>query len=65
MGWYFNGCGCIEKRKPASGWDINYEGAYALSLLLSRSFNLAPPVLLFRTLSLFLSTADEYHNEIC
>eukprot|EP00040_Diaphanoeca_grandis_P044837 m.271969 g.271969 ORF g.271969 m.271969 type:complete len:602 (+) comp98455_c0_seq1:225-2030(+) len=26
MGWYFNGCGCIEKREPASGWDINYEG---------------------------------------
>lgn len=26
MGWYFNGCGCIEKHKPASGWDINYEG---------------------------------------
>ena len=23
---YFNGCGCIEKREPASGWDINYEG---------------------------------------
>ena len=21
-----NGCGCIEKREPASGWDINYEG---------------------------------------
>jgi len=26
MGWYFNGCGCIETHKPASGWDINYEG---------------------------------------
>jgi hypothetical protein len=26
MGWYFNGCGCIEKRMPASGWDIVYEG---------------------------------------
>lgn len=26
MGWYFNGCGCIEKREPASGWDINYVG---------------------------------------
>jgi len=26
MGWYFNGCGCIEKREPASGWAINYEG---------------------------------------
>ena len=26
MGWYFNGCGCIEKKMPASGWDINYEG---------------------------------------
>lgn len=23
---YFNGCGCIEKRKPASGWGINYQG---------------------------------------
>ena len=23
---YFNGCGCIESRKPASGWDVNYEG---------------------------------------
>jgi alpha-galactosidase len=29
MGWYFNGCGCIEKREPASGWDINYEGDIA------------------------------------
>eukprot|EP00039_Didymoeca_costata_P002197 m.58190 g.58190 ORF g.58190 m.58190 type:complete len:601 (-) comp11160_c0_seq4:30-1832(-) len=26
MGWYFNGCGCMERREPASGWDINYEG---------------------------------------
>lgn len=26
MGWYFNGCGCIEVKKPASGWDVNYEG---------------------------------------
>jgi len=26
MGWYFNGCGCIERREPASGWDVNYEG---------------------------------------
>lgn len=26
MGWYFNGCGCIEKRMPASGWDVVYEG---------------------------------------
>ena len=26
MGWYFNGCGCIEKREPASGWDIDFEG---------------------------------------
>jgi alpha-galactosidase len=23
MGWYFNGCGCIEKTEPASGWDVN------------------------------------------
>ena len=23
---YFNGCGCIEKRMPASGWDVVYEG---------------------------------------
>ena len=23
---YFNGCGCVEKRKPASGWGINYQG---------------------------------------
>jgi len=26
MGWYFNGCGCIEKREPAAGWGVNYEG---------------------------------------
>eukprot|EP00937_MAST-01D_sp_MAST-1D-sp2_P000930 g930.t1 len=26
MGLYFNGCGCIEKRMPASGWDIDYKG---------------------------------------
>jgi|EP01047_Picozoa_sp_COSAG01_P043240 hypothetical protein len=26
MGWYFNGCGCIEKREPASGWAVDYEG---------------------------------------
>lgn len=26
MGWYFNGCGCAEKRMPASGWDVVYEG---------------------------------------
>ena len=26
MGWYFNGCGCIETREPSSGWDIDYEG---------------------------------------
>ena len=26
MGWYFNGCGCIEKREPATGWGVNYEG---------------------------------------
>lgn len=26
MGWYFNGCGCIETREPASGWGVNYEG---------------------------------------
>ena len=29
MGWYFNGCGCIESKEPASGWDINYEGDIA------------------------------------
>ena len=26
MGFYYNGCGCIEKREPASGWDVNYRG---------------------------------------
>ena len=26
MGWYFNGCGCMERTEPASGWDIDYEG---------------------------------------
>ncbi len=30
MGLYFNGCGCIEKREPAAGWGINYEGDIAL-----------------------------------
>ena len=23
---YYNGCGCIEKREPASGWDVDYAG---------------------------------------
>ena len=26
MGFYYNGCGCIERREPASGWNINYQG---------------------------------------
>ena len=26
MGFYQNGCGCAEKREPASGWTIDYEG---------------------------------------
>lgn len=26
MGWYLNGCGCVETKEPASGWDVNYEG---------------------------------------
>lgn len=26
MGWYFNGCGCIEYIEPAAGWGPNYAG---------------------------------------
>lgn len=26
MGWYFNGCGCMERTEPASGWAVDYEG---------------------------------------
>lgn len=29
MGWYFNGCGCIETHEPASGWGTDYHGDVA------------------------------------
>ena len=42
MGWYFNGCGCIEKREPASGWDVNYQGGIAPFGLVSADPNVEP-----------------------
>ena len=32
MGLYLNGCGCIERTEPASGWAIDYEGDTAALL---------------------------------
>jgi hypothetical protein len=51
MGWYFNGCGCIESREPASGWDVNYEGD--IRLLAEYGFDVRP-------LALHLALCDHY-----